>query len=225
MVFRQRNIIAVKSLGEDLVKARRTLNLTLLAVEKKIGITRRYLEALENNDWESLPGEVYAKNWLKKYVSFLGLNWDEVRVKFEEEMKSQEVWPETGRDKFGVVRKRLVVLPKLLKSFVIILAVVVVVGYLGWQVWSLLSPPELKLVYPADNYVTVNKSVKILGKTEEGVGLSLNDKEIAAEGDGWFEVDIDLNKGLNVIKIEAKKSYGRSRVEYLRIIVEEEIIN
>ncbi len=225
MVFRQRNIIAVKSLGEDLVKARRTLNLTLLAVEKKIGITRRYLEALENNDWESLPGEVYAKNWLKKYVSFLGLNWDEVRVKFEEEMKSQEVWPETGRDKFGVVRKRLVVLPKLLKSFVIILAVVVVVGYLGWQVWSLLSPPELKLVYPADNYVTVNKSVKILGKTEEGVGLSLNDKEIAAEGDGWFKVDIDLNKGLNVIKIEAKKSYGRSRVEYLRIIVEEEIIN
>jgi transcriptional regulator with XRE-family HTH domain len=221
VVFRQRNIIAVKSLGEDLQKARQLLNLSLLSVEKKIGVSRVYLEAMENNDWEVMPGEVYAKNWLKKYVSFLALNWNEIKVKFDQEMAKQKIWPETDKQKFGVARKRLIVLPKLIKSFLFILVVVIIMGYLGWQLWSLLSPPKLELLYPEDNYVTKSSMVKILGRVEEGAWLGLNDKEIAAGSGGWFEVDIDLNKGLNIIKVEAKKSYGRTRVEYRRIIVED----
>ena len=221
VMFRQRNIIAVKSLGEDLQKVRKELNLSLLAIEKKIGVAKKYLEALENNDWEAIPGEVYAKNWLKKYASFLGLNWDEVKIKFKEEMEKQRIWPETDKHKFGVARKRLVILPKLLKSLMLVLVVAVIIGYLGWQVWSLMSPPELEILYPQDNYVSQHKFVKILGKTEEGVWLGLNDKEIAVGDNGWFVVDIDLNKGLNVIKIEAKKSYGRTKADYLTIIVED----
>ena len=64
------------------------------------------------------------------------------------------------------------------------------------------------------------KLIKILGKVEQGAWPGLNDEEISADEEGWFQVDIDLNKGLNVIKIEAHKSYGRSRVKYLRIVVE-----
>lgn len=217
VTFRQKNIIAAKSLGEDLHKARLVLNLSLLAVEKKMGIAKQYLEALENNNWEALPGEVYAKNWLKKYASFLGFNWSEIETRFREEMRGQEIWPISDQHRFGVARKRLVVLPKILMNIIILIVVVVIVGYLGAQLWSLSSPPELELLYPEDNFTTESRFVKILGRVEEGALLMLNDQEITGGEDGWFEVDIDLNKGLNVIKIEAKKSYGRTRTEYLRV--------
>ena len=217
--FKRKNIISVKSLGEDLRKARRRFNLSLLAVEKKIGIDTKYLEALESNSWELIPGEVYAKNWLKKYSSFLGLNWEEIKLKFDKEIRKQKIWPYTNKEKFGVIKKRLIIFPKLLKSFVLVLLTAIIIGYISWQLWALISPPQLKVVYPQDNYITKSRFVKILGKAEAGAWLGLNDKEIAADSQGWFKVDIDLNKGLNVIKIEARKRYGRTKTVYRKIIV------
>ena len=219
--FKQKNIITVKSLGEDLERARKRVNLSVLAVEKKIGVARHYLEALESNDYEIIPGEVYAKNWLKKYAGFLGLDWQEAEKKFYEEIKRQKIWLAGQIERFGVSKKRLIVLPKIIRNFFLGLAVAGIIAYLGFQVWSLLRPPELNVLYPTDNFVSLNSHVKIMGKVDSGAWLGLNDQEITADGYGWFEVDIDLNKGVNVIKIEAKKSYGRTRTVYRRIIVGE----
>ena len=60
-----------------------------------------------------------------------------------------------------------------------------------------------------------------MGRVEKGAKLELNGNEIAADSQGWFSVDMDLNTGLNIIKIEAEKSYGRSRIVYRRIMVED----
>lgn len=221
VTFRQKNIVTVKSLGEDLERARKRINLNIIAVEQKIGVARHYLQALENNDYEVIPGEVYAKNWLKKYASFLGLDWEEVKGKFYNEIKRQKIWTEGQKDRFGVSKKRLIILPKIIRNFFLGLIVAAIVVYLGFQIWSLLSPPELQVIYPYNNFVLKNNFVKVVGKVERGAKLSLNDKEIAQDENGWFEVDMDLNKGLNIIKIEARKSHGRTRTEYRRIIVED----
>lgn len=219
--FRKKNIITVKSLGEDLERARKGLNLSLKAIEKRIGVAEHYLEALENNDFEVLPGEVYAKNWLKKYAGFLGLNWDEIKLKFQDELKKQAVWPVGEQKRFGVTRKRFLVMPRIIRNIVLILVVLAVVGYLGSQVWSLLSPPSLEVFYPVEDYASQNSFIKIMGRVEKGAKLELNGNEIAADSQGWFSVDMDLNTGLNIIKIEAEKSYGRSRIVYRRIMVED----
>jgi len=219
--FKQKNIITVKSLGEDLELARKRINLSILAVEKKIGVAKHYLEALESNDYEIIPGEVYAKNWLKKYAGFLGLVWQETEKKFYEEIKRQKIWLTGQANRFGVSKKRLIILPKIIRNFFLGLVVAAIIVYLGFQVWSLLRPPKLIVLYPADNFVSLNSHIKVMGKVESGAWLGLNDKEITADSAGWFEVDMDLNKGLNVIKIEAKKSYGRTSTVYRRIIIGE----
>jgi len=222
--FSQKKIIAARLLGEDLEITRKSLNLTLKAIEKKIGVTGYYLAALENGDWELIPGEVYAKNWLKKYVIFLGLDWEEVNKKFEAETNRLDIWPKQGNQRFGVSKKKIVLLPTLLKNIFLVILISLIVLYLGWQIWSLLKPPKVVVLYPQDNFVTYSRKVKILGKVDPGIWVGLNDEELPVDDYGWFKVDINLKTGLNVIKIEAKKSYGRTNTVYQQIVVEEEDI-
>lgn len=222
VVFKTKKIISARSIGEDLEKGRKALNLSLKAIEQKCGVGEKYLQAMENNEWDLLPGEIYAKNWLKKYSLFLGFNWEEKKKNFESEISGRVAWSMGDKQLFGVTKKKLLVLPKIFKYIFLAIIITVIVGYLGYQIIDLLSPPELLIIYPADNTILQSRQIKISGQAERGSEVSLNDKEIPIDGNGWFEVDIDLNQGLNVIKLMAKKSYGRAKVEYRRVIVEEE---
>jgi len=219
--YKKKKIVTARLLGEDLEIARKELNLTLKAVEKKTGIAKHYLIALENGDWELIPGEIYAKNWLKKYVLFLGLDWEELSGKFKVETTKVNIWPKQHEQRFGIRKKRIFLFPKLLKNIFLALLVFLVISYLGWQIWSLLKPPQLVILYPQDNFVTYNREIKILGKVDPGIWVALNGKELAVDDEGWFKVDLNLKMGLNIIKVKAKKSYGRNKILYRKIIVEE----
>jgi cytoskeleton protein RodZ len=43
-------------------------------VERQTKIRAKYLRALENEEWDLLPGEVYVKSFLRTYGDFLGLD-------------------------------------------------------------------------------------------------------------------------------------------------------
>lgn len=46
----------------------------IIEVEARTKIRAKYLRALENEEWESLPGPVYIKSFLKTYGDYLGLD-------------------------------------------------------------------------------------------------------------------------------------------------------
>lgn len=62
------------ALGSSLREARLKRGLELDAVQKALRIRRRYLEALEDERFELIPGEVYARGFLREYADFLGLD-------------------------------------------------------------------------------------------------------------------------------------------------------
>jgi len=47
-------------------------------VEEKTRIRSKYLRALENEEWTSLPGETYVERFLKTYADSLGLDSDRI---------------------------------------------------------------------------------------------------------------------------------------------------
>jgi hypothetical protein len=61
-------------LGASLRAARHKRGLELDVVQRELRIRRRYLEALETERFELLPGEVYARGFLREYAEFLGLD-------------------------------------------------------------------------------------------------------------------------------------------------------
>jgi len=61
-------------IGVTLREARNRRKLDLSEVEAAIKIRVRYLRAIENEEWDVLPGGAYTRGFIRTYASFLGLD-------------------------------------------------------------------------------------------------------------------------------------------------------
>jgi cytoskeleton protein RodZ len=58
-------------IGDTLSEARTRRAVDLEEVHAATGIRPRYLEAIEQEDWDALPEEFYARSFIRKYAQFL----------------------------------------------------------------------------------------------------------------------------------------------------------
>jgi transcriptional regulator with XRE-family HTH domain len=65
-------------LGNTLSRARRARAITLEDVERDTRVSKRYLAALEEEDFSIFPAPVYARGFLRTYSRYLGLNPEEL---------------------------------------------------------------------------------------------------------------------------------------------------
>jgi cytoskeleton protein RodZ len=63
-------------IGEVLKRTRTRHKIDIRTVEQQTKIRIKYLRALENEEWDVLPGPAYAKGFLRTYAQFLGLDGD-----------------------------------------------------------------------------------------------------------------------------------------------------
>ena len=61
-------------IGSTLREARKRRKVELSEVEAATKIRRAYLRAIEAEDWEALPGDTYARGFVRTYASYLGLD-------------------------------------------------------------------------------------------------------------------------------------------------------
>ncbi len=72
-----------KTVGEILREARLAKNLSLNDVEQGISVRARYLEAVENGEYDKTPGEVFVKGMIRSYGNYLGLDGLELVTKYK----------------------------------------------------------------------------------------------------------------------------------------------
>jgi hypothetical protein len=74
-------------IGSTLREARMRARIDISEVEARTKIRAKYLRAIENEEWDLLPGPVYAKSFLRTYGDFLGLDsrmlLDEFKRRYE----------------------------------------------------------------------------------------------------------------------------------------------
>jgi cytoskeleton protein RodZ len=63
-------------IGEVLRSTRSRLGKDIYVVERETKIRTKYLQALENEEWDVLPGPTYVKGFLRTYAVYLGLDAD-----------------------------------------------------------------------------------------------------------------------------------------------------
>jgi cytoskeleton protein RodZ len=61
-------------IGSTLREARMRARIDISEVEAQTKIRAKYLRAMENEEWDLLPGPVYVKSFLRTYGDFLGLD-------------------------------------------------------------------------------------------------------------------------------------------------------
>src|SRR5260370_6384297 len=74
---RGKRILAMSAFGERLRREREMRGITLDEISESTKISRRHLESLEREDFDSLPGGIFNKGFVRSYARFLGLDEDQ----------------------------------------------------------------------------------------------------------------------------------------------------
>jgi transcriptional regulator with XRE-family HTH domain len=78
---------AVKSLGERLREERLARNASLEEMSRDTKISIHLLLAMENDEWDSLPGGIFTRNFIRLYTGHLGLDTEEWVADFKRYVK------------------------------------------------------------------------------------------------------------------------------------------
>jgi cytoskeleton protein RodZ len=71
------------AVGETLRRERLRRNLDLEQISRELKITPKMLEAIEDEHFDRLPGQVFAKSFVKQYARYLGLDDEELAAEVQ----------------------------------------------------------------------------------------------------------------------------------------------
>lgn len=77
------------SIGESLRQERLRRDLDLEQISRELKISSRFLEAIEDERFEKLPGGVFAKSFVRQYARYLGLDDDEYAAAVQHAVQPQ----------------------------------------------------------------------------------------------------------------------------------------
>jgi len=107
--------------GEHLKREREMRGVSLEEVSAATRISTRFLEAIENEHWDKLPGGVFNRGFIRSVARFLGLDEDSMVAEYALETK--------GRVDAGVVPDPPMEMPRDWKpAIVVAIALIVILG-------------------------------------------------------------------------------------------------
>jgi cytoskeletal protein RodZ len=123
----------MESLGEKLKSAREGKGLDFDYVGRETNIARRYLEALEGEDFSKFPGEPYILGFLRNYSEYLGLDEDAMVALYRSLRIQEQPIP---------VEELLLPRRKFPREIIIGLIVLVLLGAVGGAIYGILRMPR-----------------------------------------------------------------------------------
>ena len=76
--------------GYTLRQERERQNLSISDIEQGTSIRALYIEAIENGEYDKLPGKIYTKGFIKNYAKFLEMDVDAIVKEFATDMAELE---------------------------------------------------------------------------------------------------------------------------------------
>lgn len=99
-----------------------------------------------------------------------------------------------------------------------IIFVSLIVGYSFFQARKILGGPQIKIDEPQNGSAFEEPLVVIKGRTRNINSISLNDRPIFIDDEGYFSEKLLLSAGYNIIEIQAKDRFGKETEERLELV-------
>jgi len=223
--FITKKVVSHQTVPETLRKTREEQELNLTEISQKLSIQPKYLQALEDGAYESLPGEIYAQQWLRSYGKFLDLDIRWLIKEYQREKGLQLQF--TGFDRQILEKGNWFawLTPKTLKIVSVTIATIAFVFYIGSGVYNIIKPPTLIIREPSNNITTNSRLITVTGKTDPEIKLTINNELILADANGDFNKEINLSIGLNVLEVTAIKKHGAQSKETISIFRQGQQVN
>lgn len=224
MVFVMRKLDQVpKTLGEKLRALRRGQAVTLDLMESETHIQRVYLEALEWGKYQNLPEPLYTRNFIRAYARVLNADANYFIELYEEEVGRCDLVEHMRMPRQRVRGGKFFVWSKLWKYGSLALVALSFFGYLGWQFTAITAPPEVVLNNPEDSSITYEAIINVTGQVDSETNVYIDGEEVVVNADRTFSAQVDLEKGLNVIRVEARRRYSRTATIDRRVVFDPQV--
>ncbi len=205
------------TIGERLADARRRLGKSLIEAEQAIRVRAVYLEALEDDRFDSLPGEAYVRAFIRTYAKWLGLDPEDI-IKEYNQIHGSSQPPEVSPRQFpqaeqaGAERRRAIMR-------IVLIAGLILVVLVGIRLILPAPAPETQPKPPPSGETTPASSGEVPqitqpsldGSDEVGVTTPTGGPGTvtlsASGGRCWVRVSID-----GTIVLETTLEDGESRV-------------
>lgn len=138
----------MSELGQLLKRTREEKKISLEDVQKETKIQRRYLEAIEQGNFDILPGHFYVRAFVKSYAEAVGLDPDYIFREYKQELpeqpRTETAAPVQRRSRAAKPPGRLGrVLPRvLLISFIVLILYVIYFAVSNSQIPSAEDPGQ-----------------------------------------------------------------------------------
>ena len=175
--------------GENLRRERELREISLRDIADKTKISVRFLQAIEQDRWDILPGGVFPRAFIRQYAHFLGLDADRVLADYVQSREGQQpVLPERQPPRTRRPSAGSRAIPLVLLS---VAAAVVL-----WMVPRPKESPETVVPLPSPPAATAPSSDRVYPPPELKGVTSLGQAEtltltLSAQQSCWVSVEVD----------------------------------
>jgi len=222
MVFQKRSLAGPETLGHRLRQLRQEARLSLDDLARELKVASKYLAAIEDGRYQDLPGQVYARSFVRLYVARFGLNEAAAMERFDQEYALTQAARPSVRPLLAPRAKTdLSWWWRHLRLLFAVLIVLLAASYFGWQIISLYIPPDLLVIQPPTDMTTKEATITVSGQTDPGARVSINNQTIEVQENGQFSEQVDLRLGLNTLEVTSKKTRSGERIVVRQVLVEQ----
>lgn len=199
----------MKTVGEILKNKREEKKVELETVENNTKIRKKFLQALEADEWQSLPSVIYARGFIKNYAEWLGLDSAYVLSVYRRQLgrnEKEKIIPAGVSQPLNESFFRIT--PGKIMTVFISLILLVFFFWLFGQYRAAFMEPRIEWKTPKDNEIIRNEKLILSGQVEKGASLTLNGQPLEVK-EGKFYKELEVSSGTIQLNLEATNKFGK----------------
>jgi len=221
--FTTKKVEGSVTLSEKLAEIRKSNNVDLDLLSDKTKISKKFLVYLEEGKLEKMPAEIYVKGFLKKIAEFYNVDPRTFLRLYEKEDVIRRNIDKSLYPPFNLNKSpTFIITPHTITMAAAGIVAALFFIFLSYQLSFIVNGPELIIESPADGFVTDKTPVLVSGTVKDSdSAVSINGEAINLK-DGKISELVNLNQGVNMIKISATNKFKRTREVTRRIILNQQ---
>jgi cytoskeletal protein RodZ len=206
----------MKTIGQIIKFARVKKNLSFKKLEETTKIKASFIKSIEEENWDVLPTFTTVLGFVKSLATALKIDQNMAVAVLKRDYPPKRLNINPKPDALS----RFTWSPKLTFVITIVVVILIVLGYIGFQYAKFISPPNLIVDSPKENQIVDGNSVLVFGSTDQDVKITVNNQPVLIDADGKFSVGLGVTKTTKEIDIIAMSRSGKVRIISRKITVQ-----